>query len=363
MKKILFLADINSSHTQKWVSGAASLGYSTAIFSLSKPVNDWYKKARVELLSDNGVVENNIFTGNDLSKIRYIKFIGEINKSIKKFSPDIIHSHYATSYGLLGAMTGKHPFILSVWGSDVFDFPKHSFLNRLMLKWIFKKSDLLLSTSLIMKKEIGKYSSGNVVVTPFGIDTNQFCKNKLIRSDVFTIGIIKSLETHYGIDYLINAFEIVVRKYPFKKLRLVICGQGTKSDEYKKLVTELKLNQQVSFTGKIPYEEVPAMHNTFNLFVCPSLNESFGVSVLEASACEVPVIASNVGGLPEVVADGESGILVKPGNTKEIADAISYFIDNPEMQERFGKAGRRFVIDNFDWSKSLVQINDIYHHF
>jgi glycosyltransferase involved in cell wall biosynthesis len=93
------------------------------------------------------------------------------------------------------------------------------------------------------------------------------------------------------------------------------------------------------------------------------LNESFGVSVLEASASEVPVIVSKAGGLKEVAINHQTGLFVKPGSEVEIAEAISYFIEKPESIEVFGKQGRKFVDDNFNWKKNLTQIGDIYRRF
>ena len=362
MKKILFLADVNSAHTQKWVSGVALMGFETALFSLSAPVSDWYIKSKVLLLNKKFQNNNDIFSKSDISKFRYFGFYRSLKKSIASFSPDIVHAHYATSYGLLGALSKKHPFLISVWGSDVFDFPNRSFIHRLFLKWILKKSDLILSTSKVMRQEVLKYSDKSVEVTPFGIDTKKFYNFKVKDRNNFTIGIIKSLESHYGIDYLIRAFRDVKIKYPDKNLRLIIVGQGSKLTEYKKLVSELDLSEDVLFTGKISQDEVPSMHNRIDLFVCPSLNESFGVSVLESSSCEVPVIVTNVGGLKEVVIDKETGLMVNPQNVGEIVNAISYFLDNPSMISQFGKQGRKFVEDNYNWTKNLTQITDIYKH-
>ena len=360
MKKILFLADVNSSHTQKWVIGVATLGYNVALFSISAPKSDWFSESGVTLLSEDLQGEREIFKKNDLFKIRYLQFYNNLKKKVVSFSPDIIHSHYATSYGMLGSRTDIHPFVISVWGSDVFDFPNRSFFHKWFLKKIFSKADMILSTSKIMKDEVLKYSDKNVLITPFGIELDKFINTNSRDKDIFTLGIIKSLEKHYGIHFLIEAFRKVTDKYPERKLRLIITGEGTQELKLKQLAIQLKLTDKILFTGKIKQKDVPSMHNKFDVFVCPSLNESFGVSVLEASACEVPVIVTNAGGLKEVAINGETGLMVNPGSTDEIADAISFFIDNPESISVFGKKGRKFVQDNFNWKDNLVLINDIY---
>ena len=119
---------------------------------------------------------------------------------------DILHAHYASSYGLLGALANFHPFILSIWGADIFSFPKKSFLHRYIFNFNLRVADKILSTSQIMAKEIKKYTNKEIIVTPFGIDINTFKPgNKVdkIKGEFdFIIGTIKGLEEIYGIEYL-----------------------------------------------------------------------------------------------------------------------------------------------------------------
>jgi glycosyltransferase involved in cell wall biosynthesis len=363
MKKVLLLGNVNSSHIRKWAMGIASLGYRTAIFSLSAPDSDWYSEHNIRLLNNDLFLKNDIYFKGDFSKLKYLKFNKYLKTAIESFSPDIIHAHYATSYGILGALSGKHPFILSFWGTDVFDFPKRSFIHRLFIKFIIKKADILLSASDVMKHEIHKYSGKSVEVVPLGIDTDTYYNFKKRDNDTFTIGIIKSLETYYGIENLIKAFAIIVNQYPNKKFRLLIVGDGSKKEDYKNLVRHLKIESLVEFPGKVNQDVVPVFHNKIDLFVCPSLSESFGVSVLEASACEVPVIVSNVGGLPEVVRHNETGIILQMNNTENLVKAISFFLDNPVKLSEFGRNGRRFVEEKFNWKDNLKQIDSIYKRF
>ncbi len=363
MKKVLLLGNVNSSHIQKWAVGIASLGYQTAIFSLSAPDSDWFSKYNISLQNKNSALKNDIYFNSDFSKLSYLMFNKNLKLAIKSFAPDIIHAHYATSYGILGALSGKHPLILSFWGTDVFDFPKRSFLHKLFIKYIIKKSDILLSASDIMKREIHKYSEKSVELVPLGIETDKYFNFKKRDNDTFTIGLIKSLETYYGIENLIKAFAIVVEQYPNMKFKLLIVGDGSKMEDYKNLVKQFKIEYLVEFPGKVNQDVVPVFHNMIDLFVCPSLSESFGVSVLEASACEVPVIVSNVGGLPEVVRHNETGLILPINNAENLAKAVSFFLDNPEKLSEFGKNGRKFVKEKFNWKNNLQQIDSIYNRF
>lgn len=363
MKKVLFLADINSTHTRKWVHGVAGLGYETGIFSLSKPLSSWYKEAGCEYLNEKNYSANDLINGNDRSKASYLRYVRPLKDVIKSWKPDIIHAHYASSYGLLASLSGFHPFILSVWGSDVFEFPKKSFIHKRILKYNLSKANVILSSSKIMRNEILKYTKKEVLTVPFGIDLNLFVKTKKQSNDTITIGIIKSFEKIYGIDLLILAFELIVKKYPNKSLRLLIVGGGSLEQSCKSLINEKGLSEVVKITGRVDYTDIVNYHNMIDIFVNPSRQESFGVSVLEASACEVPVIVTDVGGLPEVALNNKTGFVVRPESPEALADAISYFIEHPDAITEFGKRGRNFVNENYNWKESMNLISDIYARY
>ena len=363
MKRILFLADINSPHTQKWVSGIAAKGFTAGIFSFAPARTDWFKSAGINFVNEDQFDISSIVNKSRWSKLFYPANIGLLKKCMEKFSPDILHAHYATSYGQLGALTRFHPFVISAWGSDVLDFPKKSFLHRGILRRNFYAADKILSPSIALSKEISRHTDKPVEIIPFGIELDKFKRTDDKAKDRFVIGIIKSLEPYYGIDNIIRSFKLISQKYQSMNLRLMIVGDGSQREKLNRITNELNLTGKVIFTGRISQDQVPAMHNQIDIFVNPSYRESLGVSVLESSACEVPVIVSNVGGLPEVVKDGETGIILNQISPWHIAEAISIFIDNPDRIREYGKQGRRFVEDKFDWKKILVQISDIYARY
>ncbi len=359
MPSILLLSDINSSHTRKWAEILVGNGYRVGIFSISKPLSDWYSSYGIELLRKSESFD----TGHSLfSKLKYVSLLSELKTACKKFNPDLIHAHYATSYGMLAALSGFKPYLVSVWGSDVFDFPKRSFLHQQFLKYNLKNAECVISSSKIMAEEVRKYFNGVIEVLPFGIDLSVFKRNSL-RNEQLTIGIIKSMEDYYGIEDLIRAFEIVKESRADSPLKLLLIGGGTQIEKYKKLVSDLGLVSYVEFRGKIAQELVPAAHNEIDIFVNPSVHESFGVSVLEASATENTVIVTNVGGLNEVAVNNSTGLIVQQGNENELVKAICYFVDNKEQIDIFGKKGRLFVSENYDLKKVAKKITDLYSSF
>jgi glycosyltransferase involved in cell wall biosynthesis len=365
MTRILFLADINSPHTQKWALSLANNGFSIGIFSLNKPSTDWFKENKnIECLSkENG---SDVAAKKEIGKLAYVGAVPALKKAIISFKPDIVHAHYATSYGMLGALAGFHPYVISVWGSDVYDFPQKSFLHKFILKRNLKKADAILSTSNSMAVEIAKYTTKKVEITPFGVDLNVFKPQKvksLFNEGDIVVGTIKSLESKYGIEYLIEAFNIFCTKHKELPLKLFIVGGGSKEAVLKKQVSSLGIEDKVKFAGRIPNSRIQEYHNMLDVYVALSVDdsESFGVAVVEAAACEKPVVVSNVSGFAEVVENGATGIIVPVRNAKVAANAIERIVMDKELARQMGVNGRKRVEELYDWSANLKGIISIYN--
>ncbi len=361
--KILLLTDPSSTHTARWANAFNRKGIEVLIFGLSE-----YNQ---EAFDDNINIEFVDFSSSiketkdgNILKLAYLKAIPALRKYISIIKPDIIHAHYASSYGLLGALTGFHPFFISVWGSDIYLFPKKSIFHRMILKYTLSKADNIFSTSHTMKSEIENYTSKEINVVYFGVDTSVFKPaqvESVFKEDDIVIGTVKALDYNYGIEYLIEAFALLTEKYPAMPLKLLLVGGGSMMNYLKEYAFEKKVNERTVFTGRVPFSEVPIYQNMLDIAVYPSVSESFGVSVLESSACEKPVIVSNVGGLPEVVEDGETGIIVEKQNPKHVAGAIERLLVNKSLRKQLGKNGRKRVEELYSFNKNVDQMIDFYN--
>jgi len=362
--RILLLANIDSSHTLKWARSLSQRGIEVGIWGLSEFNPIPYSNFPDLKIFCSNFKKSFCNTGSgSLKKILYLWAIFELKKVINEFQPDLVHSHYISSYGLLGSLTGFRPHITSVWGSDIFEVPKKSFLNRLMIKICLKRSDAILSTSKVMADEIRKYTKRQVEVTPFGIDLQVFKRKEvgsIFSKDDLVVGTIKTLDSNYGIDVLVRAFRIVKDKYPNERLKLLLVGGGPLINEISRLVEELNLTGDTVITGPVSYDCISDYHNMLTIPVFVSNSESFGVAVIEANACERPVVVSNVGGLPEVVVDFQTGIIVPPRDPRATADAIELLLTNPELRAKLGDAGRKRVEKIYNWEINVSQMLGIY---
>lgn len=364
--KVLILGDPSAAHTKKWLNALAENGIDIYFFGLLPFVPEEYPAIPREHFFIENMGENiNSKSDGSLSKLKYLKTLPAIKKIISDIRPDILHSYYASSYGLLGTLTGFKPFLVSVWGSDIYSFPQKSFLHKMVIEYVLRKSDLILSTSNVMAGEIQRYTNNDIRVIPFGIDINKFYKERkrqIFSTDDIVIGTIKKLEKNYAVDILIKAFKLLVDKYKDKPLKLLIVGGGVEQENLKKLTEELGIQNRVQFTGWVPYNKIQEYHNELDIAACLSINESFGVSILESFACGVPVVASDAVGFKEIVVDRKDGLIVGINNIKETVEALSTFIESKEIREQFGNAAREHVIKNYNLIENVTQTINLYNN-
>lgn len=294
-------------------------------------------------------------------KLAYFTSVFSLRKYLEKLKPDILHAHYASSYGLVGALVNYRPYYVSVWGRDVFQFPKQSRINERIIRYTFSNADEICSTSHIMAKETSKYTEKKIHVTPFGVDLNKFKPLPgLKKEDVFTIGTVKALTDKYGIGDLIKAFASIYKGR--SNVRLLIVGDGPQKNEYELLAKNLGVAAAVTFAGRVPNDEVPKYINKMDVFCVPSTedSESFGVAAVESMACGVPVVVSNVGGLPEVVIENETGLIVSKENPEQLAQAITWLLENPDMRNKMSRNGIIHVKNNYNWIDNANGMLNLY---
>lgn len=363
--RILMISGAEVPHTMKWAAGLSDAGIEVGVYTLSDYDHEFYKNHHVTVFQDDR--GDDIYHQNcgSIKKLGYFRYIKNLKDIIKTFKPDILHAHYASGNGFLGALAGFHPYIISVWGSDVYEFPQQSFLHRIVLKYNLHKADVILSTSYVMAKETAKYTNKEIQVIPFGIDMNAFRPMKLQDRGLFSdndivIGTIKTLEKKYGVEYLIRAFSILKNRHPNLPLKLLIVGDGGLRNNLENLVNKLSISADVVFTGRVPWQKVPIYDNLLDIYVALSESESFGVAIIEAGACGKPVVVSNAGGLPEVVENGVTGYVVPKKDPESAADAIEKLVVDKSLREKMGEAGRERVMKLYKWENNLQQMINIY---
>ncbi|MCF8714887.1 glycosyltransferase [Joostella atrarenae] len=351
--KILIIAPINSIHTIRWINGLVNHVDELHIASSHKLIDK----------IDDRIIFHKL---KYKAPLGYLLNYNRLRRIIEKQNYDLIHTHFLSGYGTLSFLSvniKKNRHILSMWGSDIYDFPNKSFLHKELIWRVTKNATVLTSTSNVMKEQYLKlynYPKEKIKVVPFGVDIDLFTGKAKENSDKYTIGIAKNIETKYGIQYLIEGFKILNDKYHDAELHII--GDGSLLNEMKNLSKSLGVDENVIFHGRVRNELLPKYMYSWDVCVIPSImdSESFGVSAVEASACSLPVIASNVGGLPEVVQNDKSGIIIPAKNSQAIADELEYLYLNPDILKKMGLAGRKIVEDKYNWDNNVKEMYHIY---
>jgi len=349
--KICFVGPANSSHIVKWCNWFTTHGHEVHVISFTPGEIENTKVHWINL----GVDTN----GSDLGKLKYLLTGKRIKSLIEDIEPNVVNAHYASSYGVALALSGIKGYVLSVWGSDIYDFPKKSPLHKALLKYSLKKAGTLFSTSQAMANEASKYTTRKFEITPFGVDMDLFNPNKRTRKDAipFTIGTVKTLADLYGIDYILKAAAIIKNDYNDCEVLVRISGDGPKADNYKNLASQLGIKDITTFLGRISQEEAAQEWANMDVAVIPStMYESFGVAAVEAQACGTPVIISDVDGLMEATKPGDSSIVVPRKDEKAIAEAIMTLYSDPILRRKMGLEGRKNVADKYELTQCFEHI-------
>jgi len=352
---IALLAGIGSIHTTRWANALADRGHDVHLITLHRGGDIISEKVNVHRLP---------FLGNK----GYFLNVPFLRKLLRKFKPDLLHAHYASGYGTLGRLSGFHPYMLSVWGSDVYDFPYQSPFKMRLLQKNLEAADLIASTSYVMAKQIHKICKGSRThITPFGVDTELFKPSASPKNKVtVTIGTVKKLAFKYGIDTLIKGFAEARNflaknnKHTASKLRLLIVGGGEDRKPLERLVDSLNIVDVTEFTGAVPHALVPEYLNKLDIYIAASRSESFGVAILEASACALPVIVTDVGGLPEVVEAEVTGKIVERDDYIALVKAIEQLVIDKSLRKSMGQAGLQRVMTHYTWRESVSIMENVY---
>lgn len=163
-----------------------------------------------------------------------------------------------------------------------------------------------------------------------------------------------------GIEYLIESFKSVVKKIPNAKLMLVGSGTRETEESIKSLVHDLGLSSSIILAGKINDEDLPTVYASSDVLVLPSLVEGFGLVLLEAMAVGKPVVSTLVGPIPELISDGEQGLLVPRGDSNALASAILTVLEDRSLAKKMGEKGRQRVLESFTFEKLASQMTTLY---
>jgi len=358
--KICILADVQSAHTRRWVRSISESGHELIVISFRPGQIEGIDCHYLRTPKILGISPSNPFW----SRFHYLFAKGRAQRIVNEFDPDIVHAFWATSYGLLGARLHSKAFMVSVWGMDITDSPKN-FIMKQVVKYALRKAQKIFCTSKFLLERTKSFvvDQTKLIHIPFGIDTELFKPIKQERNGKIVIGSTKSFEAKYGLMNLIKAFEQLSKRYA--NIELLLVGAGSLKNSAELYVQKKSLDDKVVFHAAVEVEAVPQYLNMMDIFVMPSISDSetFGVAALEASSCGLPVVASRIGGIPEVIQNNTTGFLIEHSNVIVLIETLADLIEDEAKRLEMGVRGRAFVQSDYAWSENVNSLISEYKSF
>lgn len=296
-----------------------------------------------------------------------------IRRLLRKESIDVVHAHFLHDLWLLSpALWGVPEISLFATCHMLFSrTKKKDWLHRLLYN---RANKLIVLTQIAKEVHLSclPVSSNNMLVIPHGVDLSEFSFEKYnrnsareefgIKPDEPLVGCIGRLDQGKGQEELIHAAFEVLKKFP--NCKFLIVGEETKgegiefSDKIKHLIKQFRLEKNVILTGY--RSDIPQILRALDIFVFPSYKETFGMSLLEAMAMRLPVIATDSGGVPEILDHGNCGILIPPRQAQPLAAAIKEYLRNPDLAQKMAHLGQERVRQEYDLKLNLDRIEALY---
>lgn len=295
--------------------------------------------------------------------------LGEIIKLIKKVRPDIIHLN-SSKISVLGAMAifrlklnpfwrfkiNKTKIIYTAHGWVFHEPGVNSLKYKKMERWAARFKDKIICVSQMdydsaLQEKIAPKDKLVMIhngIAPIEFLTREEARAELkLENDEFVIGTIAYLYKTKGLEYLINAIKILVDNNI--KLKAIIIGEGEERKELENWIRQYRLEKYIILKGQL--DKAAKYLKAFDVYVCSSVKEGLPYSIIEAMRASLPIVATNVGGNPELIENEKTGLLVNPEKGEEISRAIIKFINNPELlnqvrQAAEEKASREFTLEN-----------------
>jgi glycosyltransferase involved in cell wall biosynthesis len=291
-----------------------------------------------------------------------------LKKNLIRIKPDVLIGCWASTYGFYSAYSNFHPFILFIWGSDVLIFPKKYFPLKPLVTYSIKKADAIVVDSDVQKEaaiELG-CDPQKIVKFPWvslnGFSENQKGRVKIRRecgwSDDNTV--VVSLRHHkpiYGVEYLVDAIPQILKKN--RSIRFLILGEGPLTENFKLRVDKFIKSGEVKFVGTVPHRNITDYLSAADIYVSTSFSDGTSASLLEAMACSLPPVVTEIDGNKEWIRDGVNGLLVPVADSKSIAEKILSLASDHKLRKTLQVEAEETVRTRVNWNENIDKLTKI----
>ena len=283
---------------------------------------------------------------------------------------DVLHAYFLPKAGFVATYAGKYlniPSVVSIRGNDIeraaFDPSKFSHVL-----YALQNASAVTTNATELKKKAKAFTDREIILVPNGVDTKHF--KPLERNETLAntlglstpvIGFVGELRKKKGLATLLSAYTQASKGRPVVMLIVGEIRQGEDKQTFDEL-QRAHSEAQIIVTGYIPPKDLPTYYSLMDVFIHPSLRDGIPNAILEALACEVPVIATPVGGIKDILQDGKNGVIVNANDPSMLTDKIIELLDDPEKGKSLGKNAREMIIEKFTPEKELEANLGVYRN-
>jgi len=304
------------------------------------------------------------------------RLVLDFRRVVKRLKPDIVHAGPIQTCAFIAVLSGFRPILTKSWGYDLVKDADSSKWMQWVTRYTLKRSSFFTSDANVTRDKAVAFGMKpeNIVVFPWGVNIERFhpvkeekpkktAKAKSQKSKVesrkgVTLFCNRTWEPIYGIDVLAKAFVKVAQTNP--DVNLILLGGGSQGANIRKVLMNGGVMERVHFGGQVGQRDLPRWYHMADIYISPSHVDGSSVSLLEALACGMPCLVSDIAGNKEWVEDGVNGWLFRDGNADDLAEKILHAIKSKRSFGRIGKAARQTAEERADWKKNFGKLLDAY---
>jgi glycosyltransferase involved in cell wall biosynthesis len=354
--RIVYLSIGGHIHTKRWINYFVNKGHKA-----------WLLTVQPEPIPGVEVID--IRTSWGPKPFRYAISLAKVKRLLRQIKPDILHTHFLTGYGYWGAFSGFHPFIMTVWGDDVYTTPFESKLKLGLAKHVLKSADWITGDSDDILRdciELGAPASKCTLIQ-WGVDFKEFhpgrganLRAKLgIAEDVPVVLSTRSFtQDYYNIDVIIESLPLVREKFP--NVLYLMAGLEGSDGRFREMAGRTGAAESMRFLGRIPHDELPDYVAASDVFVTVPSVDATAVSLLEAMACGSAIVVTNLPSATEWISDGVNGEVIAPRDVRALAEGIVKLAGNRALRKEYGDRCVEIVRSRADHAANMEKMEGIY---
>ncbi len=300
-----------------------------------------------------------IFRWRDL-----LKYVLGLRRVIRRLQPDLIHAGPIQTCAFIAVLSGFRPILTMSWGFDLMKDVARGPWWRFATRYTLKRSAYFTSDAQVTRDKAVAYGMDpeRTVVFPWGVDLEHFSPHpraKPLGADQdFTLFCNRSWEPNYGVDVLARAFVRVAQSRP--EVNLLLLGGGSQGAAIRHILERGGVAEQVTFPGYISNQDLPRYYRMADMFISASHVDGSSVSLMEALACGLPCLVSDIPANKEWVSDDQNGWLFPDGDVEALANSILRAMDARDKLVKIGSGARLVAEQRADWQKNFAKLLEAY---